>query len=160
VFEKHSAQFSMFCHVIYRAIGTLPETLTDRSIVIDMKRKKKWEAVEYFIKVKPELEELRKQESWWARQHTEIPKASYPDLPHELDNRAEDAWRSLLAVADEIGGEWPDRARAAAIKISLNREQDDESMRTQLLRDFYERLFRPKGEAPIPKLTSLHICGN
>ena len=37
-----------------------------------------------------------------------------PDVPDELHDRAADNWRPLLDIANAVGGDWPERARAAA----------------------------------------------
>jgi hypothetical protein len=35
---------------------------------------------------------------------------AWPDLPPEIQDRDADVWEPLIAVADAIGGEWPQRA--------------------------------------------------
>ena len=55
-------------------------------------------------------------------------------MPNELNDRAADDWRPLLAVADIAGGEWPERARAAAIALKRN-NSDDQSSGVMLLDD-------------------------
>ena len=54
-------------------------------------------------------------------------------MPNTIYNRAADNWRPLLTIADVAGGNWPGRARRAAIQ--LDREIDDGSSRVQLLGD-------------------------
>jgi len=50
-----------------------------------------------------------------------------------LDNdRAEDAWEPLLAIADAACGEWPARGRAAA--VVLNGASDTDTTGVALLR--------------------------
>ncbi len=41
-----------------------------------------------------------------------------PDLPHALNDREQDIWEPLLTIADVAGGDWPNRARTAALKLS------------------------------------------
>jgi hypothetical protein len=55
----------------------------------------------------------------------------------ELDDRANDNWEPLLAIADCAGGDWPDRARAAAISLSRERNDAEQagSIHEQLLED-------------------------
>src|SRR5262249_43822476 len=57
-----------------------------------------------------------------------------PEVPEALNDRAADNWRPLLAIADLAGGEWPDRARAAALTLSGEGLEDD-AIGVQLLRD-------------------------
>jgi len=58
-------------------------------------------------------------------------------IPGELEDRAEDAWEPLLAVANVAGGEWPQRARIAAVQITREAatDDDDQSLETRLLAD-------------------------
>src|SRR5262249_46319995 len=51
-----------------------------------------------------------------------------------LSDRAGDAWEPLLAIADCVGGEWPERARGVATLLSA---QDDQlpSLGERLLSD-------------------------
>ena len=44
-----------------------------------------------------------------------------PDLPNCIQDRAADCWEPLLVVADEAGGDWPSRARAAAVHLTQRR---------------------------------------
>ncbi len=46
-------------------------------------------------------------------------------MPPGLDDRAEDAWESLLALADAAGGTWPRRACWAAQVLSAERAEAD-----------------------------------
>jgi hypothetical protein len=58
-----------------------------------------------------------------------------PILPDELDDRAADAWEPLLAIADLAGGDWPTRARQAAISLSTGDAREDDSLSIRLLTD-------------------------
>jgi hypothetical protein len=63
-----------------------------------------------------------------------------PSIPEQLFNRVEDNWRPLLAIADVIGGLWPERLRAIAVKIAELEAGEDPSQGTQLLHDIKEIL--------------------
>jgi hypothetical protein len=58
-------------------------------------------------------------------------------LPDELDDRAQDIWEPLLAIADLAGGDWPEIARKAAVELSTGAEREDESIGARLLRDIF-----------------------
>jgi putative DNA primase/helicase len=60
-----------------------------------------------------------------------------PALPDALNDRAQDNWEPLLAIADHAGGEWPQRAREAALKLS-GAAQDAVSLSAELLADIRE----------------------
>jgi uncharacterized protein DUF3631 len=117
--------------------GRLPDTIRDRSITLRMKRKISTEPVERLLwpKVRPDAEQLRDRIAEWAAQHVEALTSTEPDLPRELDDRAAEAWWSLLAIADLAGGKWPAMAREAAVAIAAAGVDDEESLRMQLLSD-------------------------
>ena len=57
-------------------------------------------------------------------------------MPEALHDRACDNWRPLLAIADHAGGDWPQKARAAAQTLSTQgAEQDEQSPAVMLLAD-------------------------
>jgi hypothetical protein len=56
-------------------------------------------------------------------------------LPDALNDRAQDNWESILAIADLAGGDWPTAARDAASKLSGDAESEASSFTTQLLAD-------------------------
>jgi hypothetical protein len=74
-----------------------------------------------------------------------------------LNDRAADAWSSLLAIANLAGGEWPERARKATIELAGN--QSTQTLREMLLDDLRE-LFdtEPKPDVRFTKeiLAELH----
>ena len=57
------------------------------------------------------------------------------ELPDELDDRAQDCWEPLLAIADLAGGAVAARAREAAIALSSGESREDESLGARLLAD-------------------------
>ena len=73
-----------------------------------------------------------------------------PASPDALNDRQADAWDPLFAIAEVAGGEWPERARAAAKALcQVDAEEDVEAdIKTVLLadiRDIFARL--PKDDA-------------
>ena len=153
--EDHEPRlFSTFGLVAIALINRLPETLEDRSIVIKMRRKRKGEKVCRFRRdhVGGELEPLQRMAARWAQDNSAAIVASEPDLPSELNDRQQDGWRKLFAIADLAGGDWPERARSAALILSQDDEADN-SDGVQLLADL-EELFRSGG---VERLTSAEI---
>jgi hypothetical protein len=65
-------------------------------------------------------------------------------MPPRLNDRAVDNWRLLVAIADQAGGEWGERARAAAVELAAAAEADEESIGTLLLADI-RTIFRKQG---------------
>jgi len=132
-------------------IGELPDTVRDRAIIIPMRRKTKAEEVAR-LRWRPFLREclpLRQQAARWALDHVESLGTAEPALPDVLDDRAQDGWEPLFAVADAVGGEWPDRARNVAVRLSGSREADEDSMGVRLLADM-RSVFEKRGVDRIP----------
>jgi Protein of unknown function (DUF3631) len=129
--------FSVFCPKALAGIRDLPETISDRSIPIRLKRRAPSEPVERFRRRDAE-EQAESLGLWlraWADHHLPALTEARPELPDDLNDRAQDAWEPLLAIADRAGGEWPKRARAAAVRLSADDATDDESAGVQLLHD-------------------------
>ncbi len=130
--------FSTWTPKVVAAIGTLPDTITDRSIVVHMRRKTPAERVERLRIDRPEaLTELARRCARWAADAVEALRAVEPTEPEGLHDRAADNWRPLLAVAAVAGGPWSERARAAAIALSGG-APDTEDAAVQLLADLRE----------------------
>jgi antitoxin (DNA-binding transcriptional repressor) of toxin-antitoxin stability system len=133
------AEFPVFCPKVLAGKGELPDMLASRSIPIRMRRKKKTDTVQRFRRrpARAEAEPLRARLAGWAA--TALPKLTdaMPDLPEELNDRQQDIWEPLLAIADAAGGDWPKRARAAAIELHGG-EVTDDSVGVLLLRHVRE----------------------
>ena len=67
---------------------------------------------------------LREKASRWAADNVEALKDAEPAMPADLNDRAADNWQALIAIADRAGGAWPEKARAAALKLSGDGEVD------------------------------------
>jgi uncharacterized protein DUF3631 len=130
--------FPVFSPKAIAGIGSLPDTVADRAIPIRLKRRAPGETVERFRRrdVAPEAESIRDPIAEWAEAHIDVLGAARPELPAELDDRAADTWEPLLAIADLAGGDWPIRARQAAVVLSADGNTDDvDSLGVRLLSD-------------------------
>jgi putative DNA primase/helicase len=143
--------FSTWCPKAIAAIGKLPETLADRSVVIEMRRKSADEKVAElrFDRVTAELEPLRQQMARWYEDNRHLLTTADPVMPSGIDDRAADNWRPLLAVADAAGSDWGKLGREAATELCGARDSDDESARTMLLSDI-RLLFTERGSDKLP----------
>jgi hypothetical protein len=120
--------FSTYTPVFLGFIGsdTLPRTQWDRSVVVYMKRKKVDEVREDFDdKARADLLPLKRQAIRWAIDNRDALGAIKPKLPEGLNDRQQDSWRPLLAIAERASGLWPKWAREAA--VALTDEQPDET---------------------------------
>jgi hypothetical protein len=132
--------FAVFCPKVFAGIGDcLPDTITDRAIPIRLKRRTREEHVDRFRRreVEPEGHSLRDRLADWLEPQADHLAACRPALPDELDDRAQDVWEVLLAVADLAAGNWPEKARRAAVALSSGDEREDESLTATLLRDIH-----------------------
>jgi putative DNA primase/helicase len=130
--------FSCWSPVAIALIGRLWDTLEDRSVRIVLQRRRGDEDIERLRRNR--LDELAPtlRRIWrWAGDHAEAVRRADPILPRQLNDRAADCWRILAAVADQAGGGWPERARAAALLLSEDSD-DTETIATRLLRDLRE----------------------
>ncbi len=154
--EHEPTLFVSWCAKVIALIGKLPGTLEDRSILIPMRRKGPGERVERFRSEKkgPKLEILkRKVMRWTADNYGGLSKAD-PEAPGELNDRAMDNWRPLLAVGELAGGAWAEKSRAAARMLSGTVDEAANSAPIQLLADL-KTLF---SERDTDRLSSADIC--
>ena len=129
--------FSTFCPKAIAGIGGLPDTVTDRSIRITLKRRAPDEWVERFRQRDGRIvgDPLRTQLEAWSQTAVEVLRDAEPSLPGELSDRAADVWESLIAIADLAADDWPTRARRAATGLSGRVSGDDDTVATRLLDD-------------------------
>lgn len=152
--------FSVFGPVAIAAIGELPDTVKDRSILVPMRRKAPGETVrrmrlaEFCTEALP----LRRRAARWAADHEDALRGARPDLPAALDDRAADGWEPLLAIADAAGGPWPERARTAAVALSAGRAETDGSNGVLVLRDLRD-LFEARRVDRLPSEDAAHALG-
>lgn len=129
--------FDTFGAKAIAGIGSLPDTVQDRSIRIELKRRSVGEPVERFRrrKVAPEAKALRERIERWATASVPQLTDAEPALPDELDDRAADVWEPLFAIADGAGPAWASRARSAALPLSGSEVREDSSHGVRLLVD-------------------------
>jgi hypothetical protein len=129
--------FSIFCAKALAGIGALPDTVSDRSIVLRLERKRPDERARRFRRREAleVAEPIARELASWSQDALADLEAARPAVPDALDDRAEEAWEPLLAIADLAGGSWRERARRAALELSGAREAEDEALGPWLLRD-------------------------
>ena len=130
-------KFAVFCTKAFAGIGRLSDTIMDRSIILNLKRKAPDEAAQRFRwrEANAETEGLRQRLQAWGGGNLEALAVARPDSPEELDDRAAEGWEPLLAIADLAGGAWPRRARSAALDLSAGEAREDDSPGILLLAD-------------------------
>jgi hypothetical protein len=130
--------FSLWCPQVIAGIGSIPVTVADRCLKITLMRKLRSQTVEKLRRRGAgALDELAQKCARWATDNIGDLVNAEPEVPESINDRAADGWELLLAIADQVGGHWPERARQAAIRLSGDGEHsvDDESIGIQLLKD-------------------------
>ena len=134
--------FSVFCPKALSGIKTTkwPDTVLDRCFLISLRRRAAGEEIERLRvrKIEPEAKLVREKVAAWAEANMAALTDAEPELPDELDDRAQDGAEPLLAIADLAGGRWPELAREALLELHGTREVEDDAWGIQLLADIHD----------------------
>lgn len=129
-------EFNTFCAKVLAGIGTLPETVADRSIPIRLERKRRDELVDRFTErsVKPGAVALRDRLDAWATKRRGALENALPVMPEEISDRMQEGCEQLVAIADRL--HCGEEARTALVNLLASERLDNvETMRLRLLRD-------------------------
>jgi len=150
--KQDLCQFSVFGAVALAHNGRLPYDLEQRSIVIEMQRRLPGDQLAE-LREGPweQLRNLAKMCARFADDNVDAVREHDPDMGG-LINRPADNWRPLFAIADVIGGDWPERIREAC--AALMPKGDGDSNDTMLLLDIGV-IFDKEGT---DRLSSEEIC--
>ena len=114
-------------------IGKLPSTIMDRAVVLELRRKLKNERVLRLRYSDPaHFRILARKLARLAEDRGDEIAHARPELPEALNDRAQDNWEPLLAIADLAGGTWPQTARSIAV-FSAGEDEDIETSTLLLL---------------------------
>ncbi|MEI8120820.1 MAG: DUF3631 domain-containing protein [bacterium] len=128
--------YRTWCPKVVALIGRLSDTIEDRAIMIPLKRCVSGEKPERLrFDSLDQLIPVQRRAFRWAKDHATELQYSDPIIPVELGDRAADNWRHILAIADLAGGEWPRRARVAAVTLSGSGGDREENVCELLLHD-------------------------
>jgi len=132
-----SRMFGTWAPKALAMIKNPPDTIRDRSVPIAMRRKAPGEQVARLRTDRLEAECAaipRRAARWASDAAADLAEVDPRPAPGLVDDRQTDNWRPLLALADVVGGDWPERARHAAGATS-GQHADDDSPGTLLLTD-------------------------
>lgn len=132
--------FHIFAPVALAGIGTnsIPETVADRSIVIEMRRKFPHESIREFQSDEIEFlfDPIRESVATYVKIRGREFRGLRPELPKELNPRARDIWRPFFKIAHTAGEEWVRRVNIASTTLSSGEaDSDDSSLPLRLLSD-------------------------
>lgn len=146
--EQHEAKaFPTFAPVALAGLSRakLPDALLSRCFIIPMKRRGPGQSVEAYRQrvereniagLRDSLEQLAESIRPGLADH-------FPELPEGVQDRQQDIWEPLIAIADRVGGHWPASAREACLVMSQQAQQSKPSLGILLLQDIqdvFERL--------------------
>lgn len=129
--------FSTWSPMVLAAIGGLPSTIMDRSIVIPLKRKAKNQTskridVDLFANAKCEREKLLK----WSIDNAKVIQQNPIEPPDLGNDRAIDNWLPMFTIAKQVSDNWFEKCEAA-YKI-LNQHEIEPELSTLLLKHIKE----------------------
>lgn len=131
-------KFSTWGAKALAGIGHVADTLMDRAIILELRRKLSHEKSERIRQAEPGLfDDLRAKLARFADDYSEQVRQARPLLPHSLNDRAQDNWEPLLAIAMTASDEWLQIGTATALKLSGS-ESASQTIGTELLSDIQE----------------------
>lgn len=138
--QSHTpVSFAVFCPKAFAGVGTgiLHPTTLDRCIPVLLERKLPGDPVHRFrgSRFEAEATVLRERISDWVEQASETLDRAEPPLPDELDDRTQEIWEPLIAIADAAGADWPVKARQAALALHIQPDLEDLPLGILLLTD-------------------------
>lgn len=136
--DHEPTAFRVFGPLAMAMIGTPHGTIVDRSVGIEMSRKKRTDQVEKLPvgkDLRAVFEPLQRKVIRWMADSDEALRRAVPEIPTALHDRAADMWFALLAIAEVAGGTWPQQAKAAAVALQSAAERDAHTDLTLLLSD-------------------------
>src|SRR5262249_14252255 len=144
-------EFAVFGALAFARNGKMPDDLEQRSIVIEMQRRRPSEEIAELREGPCEqLDRLGRMSARWADDNADLVAGCDPDMGGVI-NRIADNWRPLFAIADAIGSDWPERIRDAAAILA---PRESQSIGPMLLADI-KALFDAKA---VDRFWSQEIC--
>lgn len=116
---RKGKEYQTFGFKLIAAIGTLPTTIMDRSIVIPLIRKNSKEKVDrYKEKENDQAAVLRAMIDRFVLDRQEEIQHAEPEAPEMTNDRALDNWEPLFAIASCAGPAWLKNAHEAALELT------------------------------------------
>jgi putative DNA primase/helicase len=106
----------------------MPGTTLSRCIICMIWPKLLSEVVEDFDECNDEeFKIIRRKLARWSVDNAVALRSAAPEC--SFNNRMRKNWKPLLAIADLAGGDWPKRARVAALELETDRDEPSEGVR-------------------------------
>lgn len=151
--DNHETKvFSTWMPMVLASIGDLADTLMDRSIVINLRRKKSHEqTAEVPVDLQDLNKPLRQSIAAWLETNKTIIKGQAVVLPEVGNDRAGDNWRPLFKVAEVLGEPWRSRCERAYLALTQPAEPELPTLLLLHIRTYFER-------SKIDRVTSSSLC--
>ena len=121
----------------------LPDATLSRAVIFNLRRKLAGEVVERLRHADADLfDTLTAKLARFALDHADAVKLARPVMPEKLNDRTQDNWEPLLAIAGCAGGDWLARATRAALHLS-GATESSQSAGNELLSDI-QQVFESK----------------
>ena len=144
-------EFAVFGPVAFARNGRLPDDLEQRSIIIEMQRRRPDEPLSELRDDRCEsLQRVARMCAKWAEDNANVAADCEPDMG-ALINRDADNWRPLYTIADLAGADWPERIRDAAAALAPRESESTGPMLLADIRTTFE-------EKALDRLASVEIC--
>jgi Protein of unknown function (DUF3631) len=111
--------------VMETATGDSLTALLDRCIIVRMSRSER-DVPDLIARADRAGFLLRHALTAWAQDNLAALTAAEPEMPEGVRGRAAQIWTPLLAIADAAGGDWPGRARAACLELTMRHGVSDD----------------------------------
>ena len=130
-------RFPVYAPVALAGIGSLPDTILDRAVIVRMRRRAPGETVAEFRErtTPPEGRALRERIADWCATVADRIGDPWPTMPKGVTDRPADVWEPLIMVAELAGGHWPESARKACTAFVIDCRDDTASLGVKLLSD-------------------------
>jgi hypothetical protein len=129
--------FAIFCPKALAGIGRFPPTIVDRALLIRMTRRPPGQAAQRLrMRIAADEGAQISARIQRALSGVDVDLILEPhELPVALDDRAQDNWEPLIAIARLAGGEWHQRSIEAALSLQLERSAAEDDVFMTLLAD-------------------------
>tara|TARA_R110002072_G_scaffold301652_1_gene481865 strand:+ start:4086 stop:5585 length:1500 start_codon:yes stop_codon:yes gene_type:complete len=133
--QRIPVSFSTWAPLALAMIKTPPDTIMDRSVVVNLRRRMRNEHVHKLpVSLFDDQVDIRHKLARWALDNMDELRRSQPEIPAGGNDRAEDNWHSLFAIAGLLGGDWP-KTVVTTMKTLEGAKPDDEDVAAMLLED-------------------------
>jgi hypothetical protein len=146
--------FDTFGAKAIAGLQRVPDTIQGRAIPISLRRRiRHLEPLEPFRRreARALAAPIQRRVAAWSQTAIDTLRESRPSIPDALGDRAADCWDPLFALADIASGDWPQRARRAALALSAGQARENDSVGVRVLADI-RGIYDRRGEARIASI--------